>query len=184
MDKLSGVRGILIGALATLVLLAVIGLIVVYTGAYNVAASAGHLPFTRWALDTTMENSVKARAAHIAEPRFTPEMVRAGAAEYKAMCEHCHAGPGVEREEWAQGMLPRPPHLTQAAANWRPREVLWIVKHGIKMSGMPSFGETHPDQALWRVVAFVKELPAMTPETYAAFATEHSKDEPARGPSG
>lgn len=157
------------GILGLLVLLGAIGLVIVYRGAYNVAATEEHASFTRWAFDTTFQNSVERRAADIAPPSgITPEMIEAGATAYKSMCEHCHAGPDVERAEWASGMRPRPPHLTEAAADWSLREVFWLVRHGVKMSGMPAFGPTHDDQAIWSITAFVKELPAMTPERYAA----------------
>lgn len=65
-------------------------------------------------------------------------------------------------------MRPMPPHLTEAAAHWEPKEVFWVVKHGIKMWGMPAFGPAHDDEALWGLVAFVKQLPGMTPEAYEA----------------
>lgn len=68
-------------------------------------------------------------------------------------------------------MKPRPPHLSEAAAHWRPQELFWLVKHGVKMSGMPAFGPTHADQEIWNIVAFVRELPGMTPERYAALGS-------------
>jgi mono/diheme cytochrome c family protein len=161
--------GVTIGAAGVLVLLGLVGLIVVYTGAYNVAATEEHVSFTRWAFDTTFHNSVERRADGVAPPEaLTPEMIAAGSTKYKAMCQHCHAGPGVDRSSWASGMRPRPPHLAEAAAEWEPEEVFWIVKHGIKMSGMPAFGPSHDDTTIWGIVAFVKELPAMTPERYAS----------------
>ena len=157
------------GAVGVLALLGIIGLFVVYTGAFNVAATEEHTSFTRWAFDTTLHNSVKSRAADVGAPEsLTPEMIGAGAGSYKSMCQHCHAGPGVERSTWANGMRPRPPHLAEAAAEWEPEEIFWLVKHGVKMSGMPAFGPTHDDRALWSIAAFVKGLPAMTPEEYAA----------------
>ncbi|PWS38876.1 class I triheme cytochrome c [Falsiroseomonas bella] len=155
------------GALGVLAVAGAAGLLVVYSGAYNVAATEEHASFTRWAFDTTMQNSVERRASDLPAPAPTAEMVAAGASEYREYCQHCHAGPGVERAEWASGMRPRPPHLTEAAANWSPQEVFWLVRHGVKMSGMPAFGPTHDDATLWNIVAFVKELPAMTPERYA-----------------
>lgn len=157
----------LLGILAALLVLAAAGLIVVYTGAYNVAATSGHVPIARWALDTTMHNSVESRAGELEPPPVTPAMLRAGAAEYKEYCEHCHGGPGASRAEWARGMLPMPPHLSHAARDWSPAEIFWIVKHGIKMSGMPSFaGEG--DETIWAIAAFVNRMPAITPEAYAA----------------
>jgi mono/diheme cytochrome c family protein len=92
------------------------------------------------------------------------------------MCEHCHAGPGVERAAWAAGMRPRPPHLTEKAAGWSPQEVFWIVKHGVRMTGMPAFGPSHDERTLWAIAAFVKELPAMTPERYAELGGEPKGD--------
>jgi mono/diheme cytochrome c family protein len=169
--------GLAAGALCLLLLLAAVGLGVVYTGAYNVAATEEHSSLGRWVFDTTFHRSVKARAAELEPPSNLGAMVERGAGEYKAMCQHCHGGPGVERDEWASGMRPRPPHLTESAAQWRPREVFWLAKHGAKMSGMPAFGPTHDDEALWSIAAMVKELPAMTPERYAALGHEHGEAE-------
>ena len=174
--------GVAAGALGVLVLLALIGLFVVYTGAYNVAATEEHASLTRWAFDTTFHNSVEHRAEEIVAPEtVTPAMIAAGAAEYKSMCQHCHAGPGVERASWASGMRPKPPHLTEAAAEWEPEEVFWIIKHGVKMTGMPAFGPTHDDQTLWSIAAFVKELPAMTPERYQALGAAPQGGDPLGG---
>lgn len=167
-DRKRLLMGIGIGAGSVAALLAFAGLVTVYTGSYNVSATENHTAFGRWALDTTMHQSVERRAARITSPELTPAMLRAGAASYKTMCQHCHAGPGVSRATWAQGMLPRPPHLTEAATEWDANEIFWIVKNGVKMSGMPAFGESHDEPALWNIVAFVKALPAMPPEQYSA----------------
>lgn len=159
------------GALSALVLLAAVGMVVIYTGSYNVAATEEHTSVMRWAFDTTFRNSVERRAVDLAAPEnITPAMLAAGAGEYKAMCQHCHAGPGVERSEWASGMRPQPPRLVEAAAEWDLEEVFWLAKHGARMTGMPAFGPTHDDPTLWNIAAFVKELPAMAPERYAELA--------------
>lgn len=155
------------GVAGTLVVLALVGLVVVYTGAYNPAATRDHTALERWALSTTMRNAVQARADD--PPSFEAASLARGAGEYKAMCEHCHGGPGVRRAEWAQGMLPLPPDLTHAATRWRPEEIAWIVRHGIRMTAMPAFGPTHDPAAIRDITAFVEQLPAMTPARYAAF---------------
>lgn len=161
--------GLVAGAVSAVALLIVAALIVVYTGSYNVAALDRHADVVRWAFDTTMHRSVRDRAAEVAAPEtVTAEQVSAGAHTYAATCVHCHAAPGVERAHWADGMRPVPPHLVEAAPEWEPREIFWIVKNGIKMSGMPAFGAEHDDAAIWGVAAFVTRLPGMTPEDYAA----------------
>jgi mono/diheme cytochrome c family protein len=182
--------GIVILALGLLALLAAIGLLVVYTGAYNIAATEQHTALTRWAFGTTMQRSVQQRAASVpAADEATPAMLAKGAGDYRTMCQHCHGGPGVERESWADGMRPRPPHLVEAAAEWQRNEVFWLLKHGVKMFGMPAFGPSHDDQALWAIASFVKQLPAMTPQRYAELTGEAqggtgAADEPREGATG
>jgi mono/diheme cytochrome c family protein len=177
--------GMATGALALAVLIGSIGLVVVYSGAYNVAATEEHTSLVRWAFDTTFRNSVERRAPEPEAPvEVTPEALAAGASAYKSMCEHCHGGPGAERASWASGMRPRPPHLAEAAKHWELREVFWIAKHGVKMTGMPAFGPSHDDRTLWGIAAFVKQLPAMAPEQYAALGDAPEHHSSAGGASG
>jgi mono/diheme cytochrome c family protein len=159
-------KGLGLGTLGTLLLIGTVALIVVLTGAYNVAADDGHTPITEWALDTSMTNSVESRASNLNAPEFTQAMVEAGAGDYKAMCAHCHGGVGEGRAQWSSGMLPHPPALANAAKSWSDEEVFWLVKHGVKASGMPAFGGTHEDRALWNITAFVKNMPQMSEEQY------------------
>ncbi len=168
-SRKTGILSFAAGVAATLVVIAGIIVAVAYSGAYNIAATEEHASVTRWVFNTTFRNSVESRAS--AEPvpaQITEEMIATGAGEYKEYCQHCHAGPGVERSEWASGMRPRPPHVTEAAAHWEMAEIFWLAKHGAKMTGMPAFGPSHDDETLWGIAAFVKQLPAMTPEQYAA----------------
>ena len=166
-------RSFLLGALATLLLLAAAGVIAVLTGAYDVAATERHSAIGAWALETTFEKSVQRGARDMEAPAFTPANVAAGASHYKPMCAHCHGGVGDSRAEWAEGMRPRPPLLARAAEKWSAAEVFWLVKHGAKLTGMPAFGETHDDSSLWDIAVFVKAMPGMTAEEYAAFPSDH-----------
>ena len=165
-------KGLVVGLVLAALFVLLLVLLVAYTGAYNVAASQDHSPFVRWVLTTTMENSVAARAEDLDVPELSEEQIATGAEHYKAMCQHCHAGPGVERAEWARGLLPQPPHLVEEVAHWQPNEVFWLIKHGVRMSAMPAFGETHDDKELWNIAAFVKQLPGMSASEYAALGQQ------------
>lgn len=169
-------KNIILGALSMLILLPVAGLLVVLTGAYNVAATDRHNPIVGWALTTTMRNHVQGAADDLNAPaEITPEMIAAGAGEYKSMCEHCHGGVGVSRAEWAETMRPIPPALAHAAQRWSLGEVHWIVSHGVKMSGMPAFGPTHDQQTIWNIAAFVKAMPGMSVAQYAGYSAGHGE---------
>jgi mono/diheme cytochrome c family protein len=168
---------VIVTIVAVFVVLAAILLAVLYTGAYNVAADAPHTHLVRWALSTTMDNSVERQAAGIQAPDLSdPAMLARGAAHYKENCEICHVGPGVEESEIHKGLNPHAPELVRSVGDLSAAEVFWITKHGVKMTGMPTFGRTHTDQEIWDIVAFVKALPKMSPARYAeltAGAEEH-----------
>jgi hypothetical protein len=52
------------------------------------------------------------------------------------------------------------------------RELFWIVKHGIKMAGMPAFGVTHSDKELWGIIAALRQLQYMSAEDYRRSVAE------------
>lgn len=144
-----------------------LGLAVIYSGIYNVAAVEPHNPVVRWALDTTMLRSVTARAGEVEVPaQFREPQVLAGAEHYESTCAMYHGAPGREASEAGKGLRPRPPELARAAAHWSNGELFWIVKHGIKMTGMPAFGSTHGDGDIWALVAFLDRLPELDPAEY------------------
>ena len=64
--------------------------------------------------------------------------------------------------KWAkftEGMLPYPPDLKDIAKDRQPPQLFWVIKNGIRMTGMPSFGSIGvSDQEIWTIVAFVKKL--------------------------
>ncbi len=160
-------KGIALGIVAVLLLAVATWLIVVYTGLYNVAASDWHADPVRWTLDTTMRSSVAARADEIQLPEtFSEELIAEGGMHYSETCAHCHGAPGRDPSEWSRGMRPEPPLLTEAAPEWSAEEIYWIVKHGIKMTGMPAFGADHEPEELKAITAFVAQLPEITPEQY------------------
>lgn len=162
-----------LGFVSAVALLVAFALLLILTGAYNLAASEPHLPAVRWALETAMQNGVERSAQAITAPTdFTDEQVRHGFQAFDAMCVQCHGAPGQKRADWTAGMRPRPPDLSEKVAGWTPAEVFWILRHGIKMTGMPAFGKTHKDETLWNIVAFVQRLPATTPDDYVRLRKE------------
>jgi mono/diheme cytochrome c family protein len=83
------------------------------------------------------------------------------------MCSGCHLAPGMEKTEISRGLYPMAPELRRAV-HLTPAEEFWVVKHGVKMSGMPAWGVTHNDEILWDIVAFLQKLPELTPDQYQA----------------
>jgi mono/diheme cytochrome c family protein len=157
----------LIAALAVLVIVVCAGFAVfAWSGRYDVAAGRPHWAVTSRLLETLRERSIAARTKDIVAPDLEAgEMIRAGAGNYDAMCAECHQRPGGERTALAAGLNPAPPDFRDHAAV-DPAAAFWVVKHGVKMTGMPAWGGHMEDEYIWGVVAFLRKLPGMTPEEY------------------
>ena len=51
-------------------------------------------------------------------------------------------------------------------------EIFWVVKNGIRMTGMPSFGKVGlADDQLWRLAAFVRAIPKVSEADYRTWTT-------------
>jgi mono/diheme cytochrome c family protein len=144
------------------------GFVAIYAGAYDVAATAPHWPVTRWIIETARVRSIKAHAAGLTVPPAfdDPATIPIGVEHFAAHCAVCHGAPGVPKGDIARGLYPQPPDLAKAARLYSPAELFWIVKHGIKMTGMPAWSD-HSDEKLWATVAFLKKLPGMSEQDYA-----------------
>ncbi len=69
-------------------------------------------------------------------------------------------------------MQPLPGPLVDAARRWQLREIYWITRHGVRMSGMPAWGMRLSEDDIWAVVHFIARLPQMSPVDYAARMAE------------
>jgi mono/diheme cytochrome c family protein len=175
-ERRSRLGAFVFGAVTMLVVAAAIGAAMALGGFYPVAASSPHSAPVRWLLTESREHSVRRSASGLKPPQFTPADIQEGAGHFKGMCQDCHGGPGAEPEEFAAGMNPRPPNLAEAAGDLSVSEVFWIEKHGLKMTGMPSFAKTDPDDDLWKVAAFVKAMSKMKAADYAAVPNAHEDE--------
>ena len=156
---------------ATLLVAGGIGLVAaaafIYAGVYDVAASSPHWRLTEKVLEIARDRSIRTQASGIAVPSGLDDPARLafGVDHFAAHCAVCHGAPGVPKGDIAKGLYPAPPNLAQTPPR-PPAEVFWILKHGIKMTGMPAWSD-HGDDELWATVAFLRKLPTLTEEEYA-----------------
>lgn len=155
---------VLLGAGAALAALAALA---AFVGLAPVAASAGHWKITDWLLHSTMRHTVRVRSLQHEPPALSaPALVLRGAGHYDSGCAPCHGAPGVHPSKVTQRMTPHPPVLTTRIPKWKPRELFWIVKNGVKFTGMPAWVAPTRDDEVWAMVAFLVRMPGMTPEEY------------------
>jgi cytochrome c553 len=78
-------------------------------------------------------------------------------------------------------MLPPPPELPPRIRESTPERLFYVVKHGMKFTGMPAWPSQHRDDEVWAMVAFLKRLPDLNAEGYRALALGGLTLEPPSG---
>ena len=103
--------------------------------------------------------SVPFRARKLAQPSLPPSAVSGGRRVYVQACSMCHGVDGRGETAVGSAMYPPAPDLTAAATQaWKDRELFWIIRNGIRLTGMPAWRESLNDEQTWTVVAYVRKL--------------------------
>lgn len=173
--------------LATLAALGgAVGAVVFFGGYYDISSTKLHFQPVHTVLEKGMRESVRHYARDIQTPAdvaqaktlavsagiaSSPFLLR-GAGLYRDNCVVCHGAPGVAQDDIGKSMQPVPGPLADASRRWRPNELYWITRHGIKMSGMPAWEFHLADEDLWAVVGFLVALPELSPQGYAAITRQ------------
>ncbi|CAC9648052.1 hypothetical protein [uncultured Gammaproteobacteria bacterium] len=148
----------------------VIGLLflLIWFGVFNISATEKHWDITTKLLAFVKERSITVRAHDIKVPDLSkPDMIKSGAKNFDAMCAQCHLSPIKESTELSLGLYPKAPvfyqqnHTGHGAGN-----TFWTIKNGLKMTGMPAWGDSHTDQQIWEMVAFLEKLNDMSAAKY------------------
>ena len=147
------------------------GFLIVVSGIMPIKASSGHWTITAWFLNFAMRRSVVTRSLGIEVPPLEDAgLVAMGATHYDFGCRPCHGGPNIPQPVIAQRLTPQPPYLPRVASQWRARELFYIVKHGVKFTGMPAWPSQQRDDEVWAMVAFLQKLPHLTTQQYYELA--------------
>ena len=167
----------LLGLIGLAIVCAVAVTLFVQSGLYDIGADVPHSEPVARLIDAVRIRSVAVRAENVVRPADLgdPKRIAAGAGLYAEMCSGCHLAPGMEPSEISQGLYPRAPALTKPTG-LTPEQEFWVIKHGIKMSGMAAWGVTHSDELIWDMVSFIRQLPKMSPGQYRAAIASAPED--------
>jgi mono/diheme cytochrome c family protein len=146
---------------------------IVGAGAVAVYVRVTHL--TARAVPGPIETSLARAARRLAVPgevkRATnpvpssPEALADGMAHFADHCASCHANNGSGDTEMGRGFFPPAPDMRAAATqDLSDGELFYIIENGIRFTGMPgwSTGTAAGTESSWRLVHFIRHLPALT----------------------
>ena len=126
---------------------------------------------------TAVEVFIARRVRSLATPRGdrdannpvakSPEVISEAMAHFADHCASCHANDGSGDTSLGKGLYPKAPDLRRASTqNLTDGELFYIIHNGIRLTGMPAFGQGPPDQDMdsWKLVHFIRFLPGITSE--------------------
>jgi mono/diheme cytochrome c family protein len=157
------------------IVVAILAAVFFFGGFYSVAGTQEDPAIVKWALVKVRNASIARHAADKPPGNLADAAtVQAGARQFMERgCVNCHGAPGVQWAKFSEGMHPDPPDLKEEVEGRTPQELFWIVKNGINMTGMPSFGAIGVgDDDIWKIVAFITQLPHVTEADYKAWTTD------------
>jgi len=156
-----------LGFLGTLVLLAagVIGCL--RLGAVEVRGDVAAPAWQRHLMQFAVHASVRRRAPQVrsSSPPSDGELI-AGGKLYLDGCDGCHGRPGGPPRK--RVLFSPPPVFAHAASQYSEAERFWIIKHGIRRSGMSAWGTTYTDKQIWTLAAFVGRMQDLPPSVLDA----------------
>jgi len=78
-------------------------------------------------------------------------------------CAACHGLEGNKPTDAGRWMYPRAADLTSPKVQqYSDRELFWIIKNGIRLSGMPAFGRVESDEHIWNLANYLRTLQGST----------------------
>ncbi len=158
-------------AFIVVIMCALGGFLTAWSGLYSVAASRGHWPGFELFLEFGMRSSVRTHALGIQVPSLDDQnRLRRGASHFERGCAVCHGSPDRPSMAVVRSMLPEPSDLKALVPTWKTNELFWIVRNGLKYTGMPAWPALEREDEVWDVIAFLRELPTITPDRYRELA--------------
>jgi thiosulfate dehydrogenase len=126
-----------------------------------------------------VERAIAGRAMDVYAEKHKPEgnnptaltaaNLSEGAEEYEEHCAFCHGGAKAKISPMRDKFNPPVPQLVDRIPHDDDAWLFWVTKHGVRMTGMPSWDGVMSDEEIWKIVAFIKHSDKLPPETQAAW---------------
>ena len=172
----------ILGLIVGLLLPVVGGYLYIKMGMMPVATSAAPLPMEEKIAHTALHARMHREAPKDSPvPADEPNLTQ-GARAYVANCSFCHGLPGQPATNAAKGMFPLPPQLLnkdEMVTDDPVGETYWVAANGIRLTGMPGFGETLGSTQVWQISQMLKNADKLPPSAMAELTKPASAPVPA-----
>jgi mono/diheme cytochrome c family protein len=173
------VRKVLLGAVLTLVILVLSALVVMRLGLMPTNADGTHSSLEARIMPLVLHASIVRHGSGDTNPiSVSEENLKAGVRTYKAMCARCHSTPGGNPSVYGQSFYPPAPQLLGGVSNYTDSQLFWVIKHGIRNTGMPAWGAMLSDDEIWQIVNVLKHSQDLPPSDEAEWHRPKNRPRP------
>lgn len=166
-------RGFIFGVVVTIVMALAAGYLVLRSGLVPANADARPGGLELWAADTSLSATLRRSAPKDPNPvPLTDAHLKDGVELYAQHCAICHgtAAGEASASPVARGEYPRPPQFGAEGVEDDPDGVTyWKIRHGIRLTGMPSWAGSLSDQQIWTLALFLKHMDKLPPQARQAW---------------
>jgi mono/diheme cytochrome c family protein len=147
------------------------GYLVLKSGLIPVNADASAGKVEKWLAGTSRDAAVE-RSASKEENPFprSEDNLRHGLGVYTKNCRKCHGGAEAD-STLGRSMYPKAPQFRSSSPDDPDAQLFWIIQHGIRLTGMPSFSNAQnrmlKNDEMWQVVTFIKSTRSLPPPVEA-----------------
>lgn len=159
-----------------LVILLLSALAVMRLGLMPANADGTHSSLEARIMPLALHASIARHASGDANPiSVNEENLKAGVGTYKAMCARCHSTPTGNPSVYGQSFYPPAPQLLGRMSNYTDSQLFWLIKHGIRNTGMPAWGAMLSDDEIWQIVSLLKNSQDLPPSVEAEWSARKNR---------
>jgi mono/diheme cytochrome c family protein len=159
------------GIISTFVAGLVVGYAAMSLGYFPANADTPPSKLETWIAHHALRATIDRLARKTANPvELNDADLLAGLKIYSLRCAFCHGAADGKSAPDARGLYQKPPELAKHGVEDDPEWMThWKIHHGIRMTGMPSFGKVLSDTDMWKVTLFLKHMDALPPQVDKAW---------------
>jgi mono/diheme cytochrome c family protein len=173
------VRRVLLGAVLMLLILLLSALAVMRLGLMPANADGTHSSLEARIMPLVLHASI---ARHASKDTNTvsvnEENLKAAVSTYKEMCARCHSTPEGSPSVYGQSFYPPAPPLLGEMPNYTDSQLFWLIKHGLRNTGMPAWGAMLSDDEIWQLVSLLKNSQDLPPSVESEWQAPKKRASP------
>jgi thiosulfate dehydrogenase len=166
-------KGIVTGALLIMIVGLGGGYFLLKSGLIPANADGKPSSLELWMAGTSLDATLQRDAPKEQDPvALTDQNLIQGVHLFAKYCVVCHgdAKGKASASPIAKGEYPKPPQLATDGVEDDPEGYsFWKIKHGIRLTGMPSWKNKLNDKQIWTLALFLKHMNKLPPDALQAW---------------